>query len=149
MNDPTIDNVTGQRTHERLRLALHELAQRQAAGEIQAPTVTALCELAKVSRNTFYRYHRDLLYDLTKLQRRQISSRRSANQNDMSLREENATLHDRIAKLAALVDHYYVAWKEARSLLDRRERELSELRRTASTKVVGLKSDRQARNTGG
>lgn len=139
MNGTTIDNVTSQRTHERLRLALHELARRQDAGEIQRPTVTALCELAKVSRNTFYRYHRDLLYDLTKLQRRQISSRRSANRNDMSLREENATLHDQLAKLAALVDHYYAAWKETRSLLDRRERELSELHRRASNKVVGLK----------
>jgi len=139
VNGTTIDILTGQRTHERLRLALHELARRQAAGEIQTPTVTALCELAKVSRNTFYRYHRDLLYDLAKLQRRQISSRRSTNGNDMSLRGENATLHDQLAKLAALVDHYYVAWKETRSLLDRRERELSELHRTASNKVVGLK----------
>ncbi|MGF6880258.1 hypothetical protein [Paraburkholderia sp. MM5477-R1] len=132
---PAID-FAGQTPHARLRCALHELARRQIAGERQVPTVTTLCELAGVSRNTLYRYHRDLLYELVKLQRRQISSRRSARSNDTtSLREENARLQDQIAKLAALVDHYYAAWKEARSLLDRREHELSELRRKAGNKI--------------
>lgn len=45
------------------------------------------------------------------------------------LRRENAQLREQLAKLAALVDHYYSAHAEARNLLDRRDRELAELRR--------------------
>ena len=45
------------------------------------------------------------------------------------LRRENAQLREQLAKLAALVDHYYGAYREAQSLLARRERELAKLQR--------------------
>jgi len=45
------------------------------------------------------------------------------------LRRENAQLREQLAKLAALVDHLYGAYREAQSLLARREREIAELRR--------------------
>lgn len=38
-------------------------------------------------------------------------------------------LQDQISKLTALVDHYYAAYRETRALLDRRDRQLAELRR--------------------
>lgn len=40
-----------------------------------------------------------------------------------------ASLQDQLSKLAALIDHYYAAYREARAMLDRRDRELAELRR--------------------
>jgi hypothetical protein len=43
-------------------------------------------------------------------------------------RAENIGLHADIAKLAALVDHYYAVYRDTASLLERRDRELSELR---------------------
>jgi hypothetical protein len=39
-----------------------------------------------------------------------------------------ALIHDRLAKLAALADHNYCAYRESRSLLERRDRELADLR---------------------
>jgi hypothetical protein len=45
------------------------------------------------------------------------------------LRRENAQLREQLAKLAALVDHYYGAHRETQGLLERREREIAELRR--------------------
>ncbi len=45
------------------------------------------------------------------------------------LRRENAQLREQLAKLAALVDHYYGAYREVCSRLERREREFAELRR--------------------
>ena len=43
-------------------------------------------------------------------------------------RAENIELRADIAKLAALVDHYYAAYRETASLLERRDRDLAELR---------------------
>jgi len=54
------------------------------------------------------------------------------------LRRENAQLRERLAKLAALVDHYYGAYRENHSLLERRERELAELRRRVDSRPVPL-----------
>jgi hypothetical protein len=45
------------------------------------------------------------------------------------MRRENAQLREQLAKLAALVDHYYGAYSEMQVLLARRERELAEVRR--------------------
>jgi hypothetical protein len=42
---------------------------------------------------------------------------------------ELVALRDQTTKLAALVDHYYAAYREAQALLTRREQELAELRR--------------------
>jgi hypothetical protein len=41
---------------------------------------------------------------------------------------ENIALHEAVAKLAALIDHYYAAYRETAGLLERRDRELAELR---------------------
>jgi hypothetical protein len=43
-------------------------------------------------------------------------------------RAENIGLRAYIAKLTALVDHYYAAYRETASLLERRDRELAEAR---------------------
>ena len=42
------------------------------------------------------------------------------------------------AKLVALVDHYYSAYRETRSLLERRERELADVRRRLDNKPILL-----------
>ena len=55
------------------------------------------------------------------------------------LRDENEDLHQHVAKLAALVDHYFAAWQETSSLLRRRERELADLRRNAKPKLVSMR----------
>jgi hypothetical protein len=41
--------------------------------------------------------------------------------------------------LAALVDHYFAAWQDAHLMLERRERELAELRRAAGPHVVSMR----------
>jgi hypothetical protein len=92
-------------------------------------TVTELCRLAGVSRNSLYRYHAPVLKTLRDHQRHgprfaQAKARKSAVQR----RAENIGLRADTAKLAALVDHYYGAYRETASLLERRDRELAELR---------------------
>jgi len=92
-------------------------------------TVTEICRLAGVSRNSLYRYHVPILNALRDHQRHgprfaQAKARKSAVQR----RAENIGLRADIAKLAALVDHYYAAYRETASLLERRDRELAELR---------------------
>jgi hypothetical protein len=57
----------------------------------------------------------------------------------LQLRRENAQLREQLAKLAALVDHYYGAYCEAKSLVERRERELAELRRCLDSKPTPLR----------
>jgi AcrR family transcriptional regulator len=92
-------------------------------------TVTELCRLAGVSRNSLYRYHAPVLKALRDHERHgpgfaQAKARKSA----VHRRAENIGLRADIAKLAALVDHYYAAYRETTSLLERRDRELAELR---------------------
>jgi AcrR family transcriptional regulator len=92
-------------------------------------TVAGLCRVAGVSRNSLYRYHAPILKALRDYQRHgprfaHAKARKSAVQR----RAENIGLHADIAKLAALVDHYYGAYRETASLLERRDRELAELR---------------------
>ncbi len=115
---------------QRLREALAELVRQQISnGAPQPPTATALCELAGVSRNALYRYHPDVLEELHKLQRQRRGDPGPAKQETQQLREENKELRYQVTALAALVDHYFAAWQETRTLLERRERELAELRR--------------------
>jgi hypothetical protein len=121
---------------QRLRRALQELASREGTG---VPTATALCELAAVSRNALYRYHTDVLHELHKLQHQQHHPPAEADKALQRLRNENEELHCHMSKLAALVDHYFSAWQEASSMLQRRERELSELRRGVRPKVIELR----------
>jgi hypothetical protein len=59
------------------------------------------------------------------------------------LRRENLQLRQEVAKLGALVDHYFGAYSEAKSLVTRRERELADVRRELASAPVGLKRRRQ------
>ena len=52
------------------------------------------------------------------------------------LRRENMQLREQRAKLAALVDHYFCAYREATALLDRRGRELAQVRRLLQAKPI-------------
>ena len=65
--------------------------------------------------------------------------RSSNTQHSEQLRQENMQLRQKLAKLAALVDHYYCAYRETQHLLARRERELAELRYSLDTKPVPLR----------
>lgn len=129
---------TGTPPAQRLRGALAQLA---ALSTPEAPTASALCELAGVSRNALYRYHPDILHALHKLQRQRQRQRDPgpASRALQELRDENEDLHQHVAKLAALVDHYFAAWQETSSLLRRRERELADLRRDAKPKLVSIR----------
>jgi predicted site-specific integrase-resolvase len=121
---------------QRLRDALQELASSDAA---EVPSATALCELAGVSRNALYRYHPDVLHELHKLQHRRHRRPAKTGQTEQRLRDENDELHLQVSKLAALVDHYFAAWQEVSSALQRRERELAELRRSVKPRLVALR----------
>jgi AcrR family transcriptional regulator len=124
----------------RLTAALATLSHREVGhtGSRNA-TVAELCRLAGVSRNSLYRYHTAILKALRQYQRRcrpavEAKARRAGKQ----LSAENAALREKISKLAALLDHHYAASREASILLERRERELAELRRALKLKPIGL-----------
>jgi hypothetical protein len=53
-------------------------------------------------------------------------------------RNKNALLRDRICKLAALVDHYFSAYRETAALLERRDRQLADLRSRLDSRPVAL-----------
>lgn len=110
----------------RLVRALATLTER--APQPSKVTVAELCRLANVSRNSLYRYHAPILAELRKHQRPESSARARALRSAVRHRSENALLRDRVAKLAALVDHYFAAYRETIALLNRRDRELAELR---------------------
>jgi hypothetical protein len=67
---------------------------------------------------------------------------RFVNLPTLRLRRENAQLRAQLGKLAAVVDHYYGAYRESRSLLDRREQELADLRRRLDSAPVSLRPHR-------
>jgi len=64
-----------------------------------------------------------------------MKSCRSAQAKAQKSAEQRRTrcLREDISKLAALVDHYYTAFQESHILLERRDRELAELRRGLSS----------------
>lgn len=127
-------------TAQRLRDALAEMVGQQAAGgPSHALTAKALCESAGISRNALYRYHRDVLLALHDGQRRQRDRPDASRRVAVQLRRENRELRQGLAKLAALVDHYFAAWQEVRLQLERRDRELADLRRTPRPQVVPLR----------
>jgi AcrR family transcriptional regulator len=97
-------------------------------------TVSALCQMANVSRNSLYRYHTDILRTLREHQRTSDSSVAIRQRPADHQQAELVTLRDQTAKLVALVDHYYGAYREAQALLSRREQELAELRRRLDAK---------------
>jgi hypothetical protein len=108
---------------QRLREALTTMVrQRGDSASPPALTATALCDLAGISRNALYRYHPDVVQAL-----------HAAHQ-----KRDNAALREQLTKLAALVDHYFAAWQETRLQLERRDRELAEVRRAHKPQVVSL-----------
>lgn len=107
--------------------ALETLTRPERAGA--TVTVTELCRLADVSRNSLYRYHSPILKVLHEHQRRGSKFTQAKARKSVARRcAENIGLRADIAKLAALVDHYYAAYRETTVLLERRDRELAELR---------------------
>lgn len=120
-----------QATETRLKNALTTLIQSVGEGNLaQKASVTELCRLAGVSRNALYRYHTPILKALRQHQcRRPSAAQSSAVKSNERRRIENVALREHISKLGALVDHYCAAYREAASLLERRDRELAELRR--------------------
>lgn len=125
---------------DRLANALETLAHRHGDSP-QMITVTELCRLADVSRNSLYRYHGTSLNALRKLQRRRVTLADSKiRKSDEQRRVENVALRERISKLAALVDHYYTAYQETNALLQRRELELAALHRRLKVQPTLVKS---------
>jgi hypothetical protein len=126
---------------DRLRRALTMLTQRKSnLGEPQHATAAELCRLAGVSRNSLYRYHSETLKALRKFQCRRLTRHDFSDTRTVELlRSENASLHEKMAKLAGLVDHYYSAYREVIALLERRDRELAAVRRKLDLKPVVVK----------
>ena len=131
------DNVS---TEQRLQRALAQLIDQHAADRNSGTlTATALCQLAGVSRTTLYRYHPGVVNTLHKWQRKHRRRAAPSHQALTALREENAVLRTQLGQLAALVDHYFAAWSESRTLLRRREGELAALRRRSKTKLASVR----------
>lgn len=111
----------------RARLARALATLTEGAPKPSKVTVAELCRLANVSRNSLYRYHAPILAALQQ-HHGPRSARTRARRSAERHRRENAALRGRLAKLVALVDHYFAACREADALLKRRDRELAELR---------------------
>ena len=130
-----VDEISKPAAHL-LRDALCKLEHDSAVG---FPTATALCKLAGVSRNTLYADHKDILHELYKLQRRRHRAPSPAHQLTQRLRDENEALQLQVKRLAALVDHYFAAWSESSNLLQRRERQLADLKRKLNSAPVAIR----------
>jgi AcrR family transcriptional regulator len=127
-------------TAARLVRALEVLnQQRDGDAPHQGATVAELCRLAGVSRNSVYRYHPEILATLRAHQSQSAPGDRAEQSPARSVAYEYALLQDQLSKLAALVDHYYAAHREARAMLDRRDREISDLRRKLDGKPSPLR----------
>lgn len=123
---------------ERLRQALASLTA-DPSDRPERVTVSALCQLANVSRNSLYRYHPDVLRAVREHRGRQVSGVSvRLRQAVRTQQAELIALREQTTKLAALVDHYYAAYREAQALLTRREQELAELRRRLDSKPVRI-----------
>jgi AcrR family transcriptional regulator len=123
---------------DRLRQALAALTA-STSDRPERLTVSALCESANVSRNSLYRYHPDVLRALREHQGQGVSGVSvRLRQAVQAQQAELIALRQQTTKLAALVDHYYAAYREAQALLSRREQELAELRRRLDSKPVRI-----------
>ncbi len=136
MESASTADPTSRPAAQRLRDALVRLT---ADNTSEAPTASALCAIAGVSRNALYRYRPDILQELHKLQRQRHRDPGSARRALQQLRDEYKDLCQQVTNLASLVDHYFAAWQEASSMLQRRERELADLRKGAKPKLVSLR----------
>jgi hypothetical protein len=124
--------------HDRLTSALAILTNR-TEHKLPRATVSELCRLANVSRNSLYRYHAPILAALRQHQRPKSVHAKALHSAEL-YRQENVNLHERLAKLAALADHYFAAYRESAALLERRERELAELRGKLTSRPTVLQS---------
>lgn len=139
--DPATHHDGADSAADRLKEAFATLTlARSKPGRAQNATVAELCRLAGISRNSLYRYHTGVLKALREYQCRR-QGRQNARGNDVSesLRTENASLRGKLTKLAALIDHYYAAYRETSVLLERRDREIAALRRRLKVQPVPLK----------
>jgi hypothetical protein len=110
-------------------MAALETLTRQDACTAATVTVAELCRVAAVSRNSLYRYHAPILKALRQHQRHgPLAAHKRVRKAAERRRLENLTLHQAVAKLAALVDHYDAAYRATAGLLERRDRELAGLR---------------------
>ncbi|MGA3156589.1 MAG: hypothetical protein ABSE43_03360 [Steroidobacteraceae bacterium] len=109
-----------------------------ASDRLDCVSVSALCEMANISRNSLYRYHPDVLRALREHQRRINSAPVIRCRVSDDQQAEVITLRRQTAQLAALIDHYYAAYREVQALLNRREQELAQLRRQLDSKPVRL-----------
>jgi len=124
---------------ERLREALATLARSSSGSDAAPLTVAALCRAAGISRNSLYRYHPQILEALRAQRSEQRAASAPADSIELCrLRAELAQAQAQIPKLAALIDHYFAACTELRTLLERRDRELAELRRRFETRPAQL-----------
>jgi AcrR family transcriptional regulator len=124
---------------DRLTQALQTLTRRRDGGEPEKVTVAELCRHAGVSRNALYRFHPEVLQSLRQYQRAcERAGESNVSGKNQKLSSENASLRKKLTTLAALVDHYYLAHREVRGLLERRERELADLRRSLKARPIAL-----------
>ncbi len=122
----------------RLTKALALLKRRNGTDAARhGATISELCRLAGVSRNAIYRYHPTILTALRRLQGRSADPPGQWAHSAHAI--DHARLQDQLSKLAALVDHYYAAYRETRALLDRRDRQLAELRRKLNSAPVAIR----------
>ena len=119
------DHAPGSRA--RLTKALETLTQESPPPK-PSITVAELCRLTGVSRNALYRYHPSILEAIRKHQRAHSASPSKLRAATERYRLTNIHLREDLAKLGALVDHYYTAYRETATLLERRDRELAALR---------------------
>jgi hypothetical protein len=108
-------------TKSRLIAALSTMTKEVKSTQIP-PTVTNLCRLARVSRNTLYRFYPEIAVDVRHLRRRRTRGPKGRATVIRTLRSEIDALRIQVARLAALADHYHTAAEELRSQLERRER---------------------------
>lgn len=113
--------VKASSTNERLTAALSTLMKVEKSTQLP-PTVTTLCRLAGVSRNTLYRFYPEIAVAVRQLRRRRTRGPRSRAKVVRALRSEIDALRAQVTRLAALADHYHAAAEELRSQLERRER---------------------------
>jgi hypothetical protein len=122
---------------QRLHDALATLLRSQTGdGSSKKLTALALCQLAGISRNALYRYHPDVLRSLHDAQSRHRTQPGAAKRIARQLHQENRELQHQLTQLAALVDHYFAAWQETQRQLERRDREVAELRQGHRPQVV-------------
>lgn len=125
---PTIHADRTPEATARLTKALALLKQREGTDAPRhGATISELCRLSGVSRNAIYRHHPGILTALRRLQG--VPAVPPGPWAHSAQAADHARLQDQLSKLAALVDHYYAAYREAQALLDRRDRQLAELRR--------------------